>query len=150
MWSVVLGVTGDMDPVGAWLEATCVAGETDRMGAWSEVGIKSCTAGTDSALKAHTKSCAMQALIVRQKRMWKALSTCRCLKRFMSASWAGVCRPMTWSSTFPCRWSRQCAIPRRLRGGSSSTWLVKSLPRCQGRRRALRGFACFFNLERYR
>ena len=33
------------------------AGETARRGSLSEVGIKTCNAGTDSALEAHATSC---------------------------------------------------------------------------------------------
>ena len=51
------GVAGETDRMVTSSEVAGVTGETDRMGAWSEVGIKSCNAGTDSALETLTKSC---------------------------------------------------------------------------------------------
>ena len=50
---------GETDRMNAWSEVVDAdgAGETDRMNARSVVDIKSCSAGTGSALEAHTKFC---------------------------------------------------------------------------------------------
>ena len=52
----------------AWSEVAGVTGETDRMVEGLEIVTKSCRAGTDTALKKHTKSCnAAHALTLRQR-----------------------------------------------------------------------------------
>ena len=59
-WSQVVNAgTGEIDRMTAEVEIVDAggAGENGRMGVRSEAVAKSCNAGTDSALKAHTKSC---------------------------------------------------------------------------------------------